>query len=163
MCYVKVCTFVLIWCLYKMYLHASLKCRFCLFISIVTAKYPSLCKWLCSKHPSRSGCEYWIDIHNGHNILTGVYLRYCANKSIAIEHPWQDYLKVCLTHAYNDSIPRQIHIKSCYVGDKDNCVVIVLDTTSSSVTYSMLLVVLCVVMCRCLDLYTYEGRPEDYA
>ena len=35
----------------------------------------------------------WVDLSEGHNLFTALYLRYCSNKSIAVEHGWQEYLK----------------------------------------------------------------------
>ena len=52
-----------------------------------------LSSWLCLNEPGRSGNEWWIDISLGHNLLCALYLRFCGNKSVAIEHPWQDYLR----------------------------------------------------------------------
>lgn len=40
-----------------------------------------------------NGDEFAIDIAIGHNYLCALYLKYCGNKSVAIEHPWQEYLR----------------------------------------------------------------------
>ena len=47
-------------------------------------------EWLSSL--IRAGEEFWIDVKMGHNRLAALYLKYCANKSISIEHVEQDYL-----------------------------------------------------------------------
>lgn len=39
------------------------------------------------------GALFWVDPALGHNILCSLYLRYCGNKSVAVEHSWQDYLR----------------------------------------------------------------------
>lgn len=44
--------------------------------------------------PERIGKEFWIDVSIGHNYLCALYLKYCGNKSVAVEHPWQEYLKI---------------------------------------------------------------------
>ena len=49
--------------------------------------------WICSTEYSRLGGEYWIDPSIGHNKVCALYLKYCANKSVAVECPWQDYLR----------------------------------------------------------------------
>eukprot|EP01036_Dinobryon_divergens_P022469 gene22469-30726_t len=49
--------------------------------------------WICSTEYSRLGGEYWIDASIGHNKVCALYLKYCANKSVAVECPWQDYLR----------------------------------------------------------------------
>ena len=36
---------------------------------------------------------FWLDAGVGHNLLCSLYLRYCGNKSVAVEHTWQDYLR----------------------------------------------------------------------
>lgn len=36
---------------------------------------------------------YYFDIFEGHNYLSTLYLKHCSNKSIAVDHPWQTYLK----------------------------------------------------------------------
>jgi hypothetical protein len=41
----------------------------------------------------RAGQAFWTDASVGHNILCSLYLRYCGNKSVAVEHSWQDYLR----------------------------------------------------------------------
>lgn len=41
----------------------------------------------------RMGKAFWIDSSVGHNLLCSLYLRYCGNKSVAVEHSWQDYLR----------------------------------------------------------------------
>lgn len=58
-------------------------------------KYCGLLRWLTSTHPSRLTAPhtYWIDVSIGHNLLCAMYLRFCGNKSIAVEHPWQTYLQ----------------------------------------------------------------------
>lgn len=60
---------------------------------IITASssHPSILKWLCS--PCRIGEEWWIDMSQGHNHLCLLYLRYCSNKSVAVEHSCQEYLR----------------------------------------------------------------------
>ena len=61
---------------------------------IICARSDNMFKWLCSREDvTRIGNYYWIDAMNGHNAITALYLHYCANKSIAIEHSWQEYLK----------------------------------------------------------------------
>ena len=42
----------------------------------------------------RAGEEFWVDVKAGHNRLSALFLKFCANKSISIEHDEQDYL-VC--------------------------------------------------------------------
>ncbi len=41
----------------------------------------------------RIGQEFWIDARNGHNAICSLYLRFCSNKSIAVDYLWQNYLK----------------------------------------------------------------------
>ena len=36
---------------------------------------------------------YYFDLFEGHNALSALYLKHCSNKSIAVDHPWQNYLK----------------------------------------------------------------------
>jgi hypothetical protein len=55
--------------------------------------YRHLLRWLTSVEMNRIGGEFWIDISLGHNLICALYLKYCGNKSVAIEHVWQDYLK----------------------------------------------------------------------
>lgn len=43
--------------------------------------------WICSD--SMIGNEFWIDSSIGHSHICALYLRYCGNKSVAIECPWQ--------------------------------------------------------------------------
>lgn len=50
-------------------------------------------KWISSTEPERVGREFWIDVADGHNLLCALYLRFCGNKSVAVEHTWQDYLR----------------------------------------------------------------------
>ena len=45
-------------------------------------------KWL----GSRPGREFWVDVQLGHSLLTALFLRYCSNKSVAVESPFQAYL-----------------------------------------------------------------------
>ena len=39
--------------------------------------------------PRAAGTEWWVDVSEGHNLLAALYLRYCGNKSVAVEHKWQ--------------------------------------------------------------------------
>jgi hypothetical protein len=41
----------------------------------------------------RVGGEFWIDAGAGHNALASLYLRFCSNKSVAVEHMWHNYLR----------------------------------------------------------------------
>jgi len=41
----------------------------------------------------RLGHAYYINPQEGHNYLCALYLKHCSNKSIAMDHPWQAYLK----------------------------------------------------------------------
>ena len=34
-----------------------------------------------------------MDVAAGHNALCALYLRFCGNKSVAVEHPWHTYLR----------------------------------------------------------------------
>ena len=43
--------------------------------------------------PNRAGEEFWVDSGLGHNYLCALYLRFCSNKSIAVNHAWQHYLR----------------------------------------------------------------------
>lgn len=36
---------------------------------------------------------FYVDIHEGHNAIASLYLKHCSNKSIAVDHSWQAYLK----------------------------------------------------------------------
>jgi hypothetical protein len=38
-------------------------------------------------------CEFFIDAADGHNKLCALYLKFCGNKSVAVEHTWQEYLR----------------------------------------------------------------------
>ena len=42
---------------------------------------------------NRIGEEFWVDAGLGHNAICSLYLRFCSNKSIAVEHTWQHYLR----------------------------------------------------------------------
>jgi hypothetical protein len=74
-------------------LHSSVLCH---LIDVDTPggsvffKSMALCLWL--QDISRTGHEFWVDSRGGHNVLTAVYLRYCANKSISHEHRDQEHL-----------------------------------------------------------------------
>jgi hypothetical protein len=48
---------------------------------------------MCSNDYHRIGRDFWVDMAFGHNRLCALYLRHCGNKSVAVEHPWQDYLR----------------------------------------------------------------------
>ena len=39
------------------------------------------------------GKEFTLNVGVGHNYLCCMYLKFCGNKSVALEHPWQDYLR----------------------------------------------------------------------
>eukprot|EP01038_Epipyxis_sp_PR26KG_P011227 gene11227-15067_t len=60
--------------------------------------YKSLINWLGSEDCHRIGKDFWIDFSIGHNKLCALYLRFCGNKSVAVEHPWQEYLRNYGTH-----------------------------------------------------------------
>ena len=47
-------------------------------------------EWLSDVH--RAGEEFWVDVKSGHNRFAALFLKFCANKSISIEHAEQDYL-----------------------------------------------------------------------
>ena len=47
-------------------------------------------EWLGSIYSA--GDEFWVDIKAGHNRLAALFLKFCANKSISIEHTEQEYL-----------------------------------------------------------------------
>ena len=49
-------------------------------------------EWLVNENRSKN--EYFIDISIGHNYLCALHLKYCGNKSVAVECIWQDYLRV---------------------------------------------------------------------
>lgn len=49
-------------------------------------------QWLSS--PIHCGNEFAIDISIGHNYLCALYLKYCGNKSVAVEHSFQEYLRM---------------------------------------------------------------------
>lgn len=48
--------------------------------------------WLVS--PNRVCQEFWIDSSIGHNYLCALHLRFCGNKSVAVECIWHDYLRI---------------------------------------------------------------------
>jgi len=56
-------------------------------------EYKDMLHWLSSCDSDRMGMPFWIDSSVGHNLLCSLYLRYCGNKSVAVEHSWQDYLR----------------------------------------------------------------------
>ena len=58
---------------------------------VVSTRVSSFKSWLIQ--PSRRGHEFSINICNGHNALCAMFLRNCGNKSIAVEHPYHNYLK----------------------------------------------------------------------
>jgi hypothetical protein len=58
-----------------------------------TEQFQPLASWLCSKSPSRIGGLFWIDVAEGHNLLCALYLKLTGNKSVAVEHTWQNYLQ----------------------------------------------------------------------
>jgi hypothetical protein len=53
----------------------------------------STLRWMCSREPSRVGREFWIDVSMGHNFLCALFLKTCANKSVAVDPAWQSYLQ----------------------------------------------------------------------
>jgi Leucine-rich repeat (LRR) protein len=57
-------------------------------ISIKSEK-TGLIQWLTAL----DGKEFGLDLSVGHNYLCTLYLKYCGNKSVAIEHTWQEYLR----------------------------------------------------------------------
>jgi len=59
----------------------------------VNDHYHNIILWLTSKESNRVGKEFWIDLSIGHNYMCALHLKYCANKSVAVESPWQDYLR----------------------------------------------------------------------
>jgi hypothetical protein len=63
--------------------------------SVLSLREPhqDLLKWICSPAYCRLGQEFWVDVATGHNTLCALYLKFCANKSVAVECPWQDYLR----------------------------------------------------------------------
>jgi hypothetical protein len=61
-------------------------------------EYRGITRWLCSTDQVRLGKEFWVDVSLGHNLLCALYLRFCGNKSVAVEHPWQEYLKTFGPH-----------------------------------------------------------------
>lgn len=63
-------------------------------VLMVHRKWSGILKWLCSTEEGRVGKGYWVDVCDGHNLICSLYLRYCGNKSIAVEHQWQAYLQV---------------------------------------------------------------------
>lgn len=62
---------------------------------IVTVRddYKGIMKWMCSADIRRIGKDFWIDASFGHNIFCAIFLKFCGNKSIAVEHPYQSYLQ----------------------------------------------------------------------
>lgn len=58
---------------------------------VLSPSHPRFLSWLT--HPERVNELYYIDAANGHNYLCTLYLRHCGNKSIAVDHQWQDYLR----------------------------------------------------------------------
>jgi hypothetical protein len=65
--------------------------------------------WLTSRSNCRLGKEFWLDISIGHNHLCALHLRYCGNKSVAMECAWQEYLRV-----YGP-----MHLRNCSRGLRD--------------------------------------------
>jgi Leucine-rich repeat (LRR) protein len=61
-------------------------------ITITDSNTKRLLNWLTSTGAARVGKEFWVDLSVGHNCITSLYLKYCGNKSIAIEHDWHSYL-----------------------------------------------------------------------
>lgn len=59
---------------------------------IVVPFHPRLTAWLTD--PARCLEPFYVDTANGHNYFCALYLRHCGNKSIAVDHEWQDYLRV---------------------------------------------------------------------
>lgn len=68
-------------------------------IILARPRYRNLLVWLfstsldCDTGRMACGREYWIDVALGHNVLCALFLKNCGNKSIAVEHEWQDYLR----------------------------------------------------------------------
>lgn len=58
--------------------------------TLTAVNYP-LVLYLRSQY--RINQPFAMNISNGHNYLSIVYLRHCSNKSIAVDHPAQVYLK----------------------------------------------------------------------
>ncbi|KAJ1419176.1 hypothetical protein B484DRAFT_453487 [Ochromonadaceae sp. CCMP2298] len=63
--------------------------------SVVIARtpYQLLCRWLIAESVPRVGGVFWIDAAQGHNRLCALYLKYCGNKSVAVDQPFKDYLQ----------------------------------------------------------------------
>jgi hypothetical protein len=59
---------------------------------VVLPFHPRLKAWLSK--PDRAGDLFHVNISNGHNALAALFLRHCGNKSIAVDHPWHEYLRV---------------------------------------------------------------------
>ena len=76
---------------------------------IIAPKVATFFRWLCD--PERAGAEFWVDARNGHNMITATYLRYCANKSISLEHNHHEYL-VCIKILYLSLYPISFAIES---------------------------------------------------
>lgn len=68
----------------------------------------SLKHWLTSS--ARIGQEFWLDVKRGHNYLCCLHLKYCGNKSVAVECPWQDYLRMHGQYHLRQSSRELIHI-----------------------------------------------------
>jgi hypothetical protein len=62
-------------------------------IMIPVETHHNILQWLTCSSVIRTTSEFWIDISIGHNYLCSLYLKYCANKSVAIECHWQEYIK----------------------------------------------------------------------
>ena len=63
----------------------------CLSAGTVLPRSSSFLPWL--RHGDRLGLPFHCDVMNGHNCWTALFLRHCGNKSIAVDHTWQAYLK----------------------------------------------------------------------
>jgi len=58
---------------------------------VILSRLPNFKSFLSRPVTSSSG--FILHVANGHNLLCSLYLRNCGNKSIAVEHPCQAYLK----------------------------------------------------------------------
>lgn len=52
-----------------------------------------LLQWMTRAEHDRVGQPFWIDASLGHNLLCTLYLKNCGNKSVAVEHEAQEYLR----------------------------------------------------------------------
>ncbi len=82
-------------------------------IIVVCQSFQTTLKWLTSIEYYRYH-DFFLDISYGHNVLCALYLKTCANKSVAIDQLWQSYSQIYgSTHLRKSS--RALRLLTCHI------------------------------------------------